>query len=41
MKNYPNLVYLYWDEPQPPVSLTDKALEKDDIGSTPIQETMC
>ena len=41
MKNYPNLVYLYWDEPQPPVSLTGKApgLNRMDVGSTPTQET--
>lgn len=41
MTNYPDLVYLYWDDPIIPVSLTGKAsdLVKKDVGSTPTQET--
>ena len=41
MKTYPKLTFLYWDEPDTPVSLTGKALDciKEDVGSTPIQET--
>lgn len=40
MTNYPNLIYLYWDDPSIPVSLTGKATStEDDMGSTPTQET--
>ena len=41
MNNYPKLIYLYWDDPSSPVSLTGKALDfiKKDVGSTPAQET--
>ena len=41
MTNYPNLIYLYWDDPDVPVSLTGKApdLNRVDVGSTPTQET--
>ena len=41
MTNYPDLIYLYWDDPNVPVSLTGKALDfiKEDVGSTPTQET--
>ena len=38
---YPDLIYLYWEDPKPPVSLNGKALDcvKDDVGSNPTQET--
>ena len=41
MTNYPKLIFLYWDEPSSPVSLTGKApdLNRLDVGSTPTQET--
>ena len=41
MTDYPNLIYLYWDDPDVPVSLTGKApdLNRMDVGSTPTQET--
>lgn len=41
MTNSPDLIYLYWDEPDVPVSLTGKAPNyiRDDVGSTPAQET--
>jgi hypothetical protein len=40
MTNYPKLTYLYWDDPDIPVSLTGKAgLNRMDVGSTPTQET--
>jgi hypothetical protein len=40
MIDYPKLTFLYWDEPSIPVSLTGKALgDKEDVGSTPTQET--
>ena len=41
MTDYPNLIYLYWDDPNVPVSLTGKAsiFNRADVGSTPAQET--
>ena len=41
MTTYPELIYLYWDDPNVPVSLTGKApgLNRMDVGSTPTQET--
>ena len=41
MTDYPKLIYLYWDDPNIPVSLTGKApdLNRVDVGSTPTQET--
>lgn len=40
MTDYPKLIYLYWDDPSIPVSLTGKAPSNlEDVGSTPTQET--
>jgi hypothetical protein len=40
MTDYPKLIYIYWDEPSIPVSLTGKAPDiQENVGSTPTQET--
>ena len=41
MTDYPKLTYLYWDDPDVPVSLTGKAPDNKGkyVGSTPTQET--